>query len=662
MSYKNTTMGDRAVENTHTKTARPREAQGLGSLATPLNTRIGELPRPKEKKALKQAIARLKDALTTRNAALAIGAILWGLAQKEAHYAATSSAIKWARSAASRLGVALTESKAEEIAALLGPIVEEGLLHRVGHFIDILVPHLYPGGKRSQSEARKQNGTYITPYPIARLMVERALQAAEEWPPLSLLDPGTGTGVFLSAALHVLSHRGLAPDEALKRLCGVEREGALAELARLLLSLEAGLDPEEVLRGLGPQIFVGDFLLKGPPMESREKASAHGPYSVIVMNPPYERISKIDRAGEATKLEAREYAGRIRQSGLYPLAGREALDAHRLFVERALGLLAPGGGASFIIPATFLTDAAAKELRRHLLDRGWIVSVDLYPERTRLFEGVSQEVVILTLASSRRGGGDHQIQVLYRGNHIDALPLKEVRVISKDFPLPMLNRRGLALYRHLARYPRLGDLPGVVIQRGELDQTKDRKLLGHGNGRLLRGKHLRRFALLGEDRCDLEALSVRKRGSAKVKHVFQPRLAGRQVANRHARERLAFAYVMPPTVLGNSLNYILFDTDTTLSSPFDLWVILGLLNSNILNWFFHVNNSNNHVALYELESLPLPAEANPQVVDRIRTIAITATNEGPKPELQEELDRLVLEAFGLDKRDLEGVFPSIEIG
>lgn len=465
--------------------------------------------------------------------------------------------------------------------------------------------------------------------------------------------------MFLSAALHVLSHRGLTPHEALKRLFGAERDRVLAELAKLLLSLEAGLDPEEALRGRDPRILTEDFLLESPLVEAERGVSARASYSVIVMNPPYERISKVDKADEGTRLSAKGYAERIRRSGFYPLTGRGVLDAYRLFMERALGLLAPGGGASFIVPATFLTDDAATKLRRHILDGSWVVSVDLYPERARLFEGVSQEVVILTL-SSRRRGDNHQIRVFYRGNRVDEVPLKEVRGLSKDHPLPVLNRRGLALYRHLARHPRLGDLPGVVIQRGELDQTQDRELMGHGGGgRFLRGEHLRRFALLGEERCNLEALLARKRRSSKVNHIFRPRLAGRQVANRHARERLVFAYVTPPAVLGNSLNYILFDPDATSPSPFDLWTVLGLLNSKLLDWFFHVNNSNNHIGLYELEALPLPSGANPNVLARIRTIAIDATTDGPRPELQEELDRLIVEAFGLEVRDLEGVFPPL---
>lgn len=645
-------MGKIAVQ-----TDQPHRAQNPSfPITPPFNIRAGEPLSSSEKEVLKQAIARLQSTYDRRDAALTIAAILWARAQQEVHYPPSEVTLRWARLAALQLGVDMTETTGERIFTLLSPL-EGRLLWRVGHFIDTLAPYVYPGDKGGQLEGRKRSGAYITPYPIARLMVERALEARKE-PLLSLLDAGTGTGVFLSAALHALFHRGFSPREALERLFGVEREAALATLARLLLALEACVEPENALLGHGPRIFTEDFPLVGSPAGLKEGVSTYAPYSIIVMNPPYERISKVDRADKITKLSAQHYAERIRRSGLYPLSSRGALDAYRLFMERALQLLSPGGSASFIVPATFLADEAAANLRRHLLDRGWIASLDLYPERTRLFNGVTQEVVILTLSAPRGRADDRGIQVLYRGHHVDTHPLREVKGLSKDHPLPILNRKGLALYKHLAKQPRLGDLTGVIVQRGELDQTNDSELMGHGEGRLLRGKHVRRFLLLGKDRCDMEALLARKRGSPKAAHIFLPRLAGRQVANRHAKERLVFAYIRPPAILGNSLNYVLFEA--TPPSPFDLWVLLGLLNSKLLNWFFHVNNSNNHIGLYELEALPIPLFASPQVVKEIGALATTATSHGSRPELQEELDRLVVAAFGLDVDNLEGVFPSIE--
>lgn len=165
------------------ETTKSRELKGLGPRVAPINTRAGGLPSSSEKKVLNQAMAWLQSTLATRDAALAIAATLWGLAQREAHSTTTGAAIRWAQSAASRLGVVLTEPQAEKILFQVNPI-GEGLLHRVGHFIDALLPHLYPEDKHTQSGARKRSGTYITPYPIARLMVERAFQATEERLPL----------------------------------------------------------------------------------------------------------------------------------------------------------------------------------------------------------------------------------------------------------------------------------------------------------------------------------------------------------------------------------------------------------------------------------------------------------------------------------------------
>jgi len=617
-----------------------------------LNTR--KLPSlAKEEEALIFAnIDYLTKHLPQPHAALAIVAVLWAQAAWQVNKGGGFPPVKWAQTASLQLGVEITPDLALRVMSDLSPLAP-GLPEKIGAVFDHIAPTLFQDGRGRQGKRQKREGFFVTPYRIARTMVERALDCADGEIG-GILDPGTGTGVFLSAALHALVERGYSPHEALVRLYGVERNPVLAKMAEWLLSLEAGMDPEEVLSGGGARIWTEDFLMPGP----NGVVDAHGPYTVIVMNPPYERVAKVDGADPEDKRVSAAYADRIRSSGAYPLTAAGPLEAYRLFIERALRLLSSDGVMSFVVPSTILADRAATLLRRELLTTTQVESIDLYPERARLFRGATQEVVIITLSKKTPKIEDKRtrIKLLKEGREVSQIPHEEVRGLTPGWVVPLLTEPQMRLFKELSAFPRLGDVPGVKVLRGELDQSLDAELIGAGEARFLRGKHIHRFRAAEGERCDLARLIEKRRGSFKVEHVALPRLAGRQVSNQGSGERLVFAYVEPPAVLGNSLNYVLLDEDKAPAGT-TLWTLLGVLNSRVLDWYFRAINSNNHVGIYELKELPVPVTADVEALSEIGCLAreLTACG-GRNPELRNRLDAVVARAFGLEP---ESVIPLI---
>jgi len=65
---------------------------------------------------------------------------------------------------------------------------------------------------------------------------------------------------------------------------------------------------------------------------------------------------------------------------------------------------------------------------------------------------------------------------------------------------------------------------------------------------------------------------------------------------------LKFAPVPSEAVLANSCNYIVVSDDLGGDT---LLYLLGVLNSDLMNWRFEVSNTNNHVSNRELSSLPI---------------------------------------------------------
>jgi succinate dehydrogenase flavin-adding protein (antitoxin of CptAB toxin-antitoxin module) len=86
--------------------------------------------------------------------------------------------------------------------------------------------------------------------------------------------------------------------------------------------------------------------------------------------------------------------------------------------------------------------------------------------------------------------------------------------------------------------------------------------------------------------------------------------------------------------------------------------LLAILNSSLLNWIFKKTSTNNHVNVYELESLPIKsfeksdAKKISEIVQKISTVKSTSQQTSTLSEeilsLQLELDGFVFKNYGID--------------
>ena len=93
----------------------------------------------------------------------------------------------------------------------------------------------------------------------------------------------------------------------------------------------------------------------------------------------------------------------------------------------------------------------------------------------------------------------------------------------------------------------------------------------------------------------------------------------------------------------------------------DAKFLVGLLNSKLLNWLFKITSTNNHVNLYELESLPIPkiTKSNQKIVNEIIALvdeilklkAKDSTTDTSK--LESEIDSLVYKLYNLTNKEIK---------
>jgi len=502
---------------------------------------------------------------------------------------------------------------------------------------------------------RRRSGLFFTPDWMAGRLAEMAVggrpsQSGGRSPGrgLKILDPACGSGRLLLAVVRLLAsglspgspERGAAVREIISAgIRGIDIDPIAVQIARTELWLLA--DPERgPLPGLSTSIVVGDAI-GGPLRGGRRSRGAldwerafpqavgggRG-FDAVIANPPFEVLK-----GFARRQGLAGYVERIRRSG-YELALYGSLNTYRLFLERSLELLRPGGRLAIVLPFGFMTDKTAAPLRAHMLRAGWIRRLESYPESARTFEGVGQSVVLLGGVKETPAlkevvvveGGDENAEWRVSIDDLEALD-------SEQLPVPILAVSALDLAARLRRVnpSTLGEFAEGRV--GEVDQTFYRRFMlsRPGKGLLVRGTHLApyRANLDGGDPTerwlDAEGFAAARAAGRWKQDLESERVVQTGIVNIEARRRFVAALVPAGVFLGNSLNYWVPRTRDGWDLESANGYLLGLLNSTPCEWRFRLTSSNNNVNLYEVRSLPLPALVPDFPADRLQAFLDRST-------------------------------------
>jgi adenine-specific DNA-methyltransferase len=349
-------------------------------------------------------------------------------------------------------------------------------------------------------------------------------------------------------------------------------------------------------------------------------------FDAVVGNPPYEIVS-VKESGLRERTREQAYFRKAHRT----CQGK--INTYRLMLERGLDLLADGGTLGFIVPATLLADSSAEKIRRLVLDCSTVVEASVIPEKARVFEGVTQALLILIL---RKGDKTRSIRPIFRNSTDprDAKPgactnRRLIEMTGGRVPLLRTDEEKKFL-EAILRYPQLagnGNVePVAQVHQGEINLTTHRECItvSPTGYPLIRGEHVFPFRLVHPSRRGkrldwvLPEMLGRGRYLNKAKIAVQrlplvqkPREGRRgtpwdserivlgRVVNMATDRRLKAAAVPPGTFLGDMTNFLRDPTE-----PPDY--LLGLLNSRLLNWRIKITSTNNYLSAQEIGSLPVP--------------------------------------------------------
>jgi Alw26I/Eco31I/Esp3I family type II restriction m6 adenine DNA methyltransferase len=492
---------------------------------------------------------------------------------------------------------------------------------------------------------------------------------------LRTLDPACGPGVFLVSAMNTFvkamengirfARKSGVIDETLeeagilnylhtirRNLYGVDVDAGALEVTDVSLSLLSKSTDDS---SFGTSLKQGNSLISLKGLNGKQSHGHYfsntatrlpfewpdefvevlrsGGFDFVVMNPPYERLKpnlaeflrerilsgdrKIHLEEFKTyKDQLKEDLEYFRQSGEYQLGNKYSIDVYRLFIERAIQLSREGGKIGFIVPSTILGDFSAYPLRKSIILENKLQTVTDFVETSRLFDGVTQSVSVLSL---QKGGTTTSFQGQFGLKDIDEVSSrKRVRIQTKRIEsvvgpflsIPQVNTGSWTLLDKMHKHPTIASVDWLSVKRGELDLTLNRSCIisNETSFRLIRGTNISRYSLLPKSTrtpefVDIEKLRETLGSSSRIDDINKPRIACQQVSNRTQRWRLKFANVPLGVVLANSCNYLLLTKGT---SKVRLSFIMSILNSELMNWRFGLTSTNNHVSNRELCRLPLP--------------------------------------------------------
>ena len=551
----------------------------------------------------------------------------------------------------------------------------------------------------------------------------KGLPALEELLTLRTLDPACGTGVFLTSAMRVydramrtgiqnaitggtsrskLRAAGvLNYSQAIRQnLFGVDVDSGALEVTDVSLRLLSQTDFNNLgpsglnkslkqgnslisLKGLRGEDDYGHFfedVVSRTPFEWHNEfvdILRNGGFDFVVMNPPYERLKPnlaeflrerlltgerdIDLENFSKHKERlREDVRYFRESGEYHFSNKYTIDTHRLFIERSLQLTSKGSKIGFIVPSTILGDLSSHALRSSIINDNSLLSIDDFPETSRLFDGVTQSVSVVTL---ERGGNTKSFLARFGLNDLDDAKTRNQiriqaekieRVVGPSLSIPQVNNVGWKLISKLHELPSISNLDWLTVKRGELDLTLNRDCIKSNTTdfRLIRGSNISRYLLTkrrgrNAEFVDMDQLKKSLGASSRAEHIGLPRIACQQVSNRTQRWRLKFASIPADVVLANSCNYIL---DTGKSRTPHQHFLLGVLNSELVNWRFSLTNTNNHVSTRELTQLPIPVPGTPNSKE-LHNLLVKEVKHRKSSILEPRIEALVFALYRFNMKE-----------
>ncbi|MCQ2921057.1 Eco57I restriction-modification methylase domain-containing protein [Helicobacter pylori] len=372
-------------------------------------------------------------------------------------------------------------------------------------------------------------------------------------------------------------------------------------------------------------------------------------FDCIIGNPPYMQVKK-----------------GLYSSIFYPFSEGKDIgkqNTYKVFIELGFNLTKQKGLISLITQSSIMCDCSAQFTRELLLKYCQIHYFVEFNKKQKLFSNVIQGVCILEFLKDRPNK-EHAFKIAINNTQIQMNQIQYEQIkqdeILKFFPLyeiPLIKSGEMEIIRKIKTNKiSLRDLLEKSLQGNintiHLKAIQDQK---ETNGRIYKGANCHRYFL------DTQYLFAKD--NQITQQIFEKNYYQNIIVTQNITGT-SDAYRIHANLIEVKNQEMLFLDTCNLSYCKErehAKFLVGLLNSRLLDWLFRKTSTNNHVNLYELETLPIPkiTEKNQELADKITDCAeriLKSKEEDPKANtqgLEKEIDALVYQLYHLTDEEIK---------
>ncbi|GLP22481.1 type II restriction endonuclease Eco57I subunit R [Helicobacter pylori] len=380
-------------------------------------------------------------------------------------------------------------------------------------------------------------------------------------------------------------------------------------------------------------------------------------FDCIIGNPPYMQVKK-----------------GLYSSIFYPFSEGKDIgkqNTYKVFIELGFNLTKQKGLISLITQSSIMCDCSAQFTRELLLKYCQIHYFVEFNKKQKLFSNVIQGVCILEFLKDRPNK-EHAFKIAINNTQIQMNQIQYEQIkqdeILKFFPLyeiPLIKSGEMEIVRKIKTDKiSLRDLLEKSLQGNintiHLKDIQDQK---ETNGRIYKGANCHRYFL------DMQYLFAKD--NQITQQIFEKNYYQNIIVTQNITGT-SDAYRIHANLIEVKDQEMLFLHTCNLSYCKErehAKFLVGLLNSRLLDWLFRKTSTNNHVNLYELETLPIPqiTEKNQELADKITDCAeriLKSKEKDPKAntlDLEKEIDALVYQLYHLTDEEIKIIEDGQEI-
>jgi len=511
---------------------------------------------------------------------------------------------------------------------------------------------------------RKNNGIYYTDIRLSDYLIDEMFEFYPELKTKAILgktffEPCVGSGMFVFSFLNKAKNY-LAKEDMIRLLSNI----FVAEIDSKALELFVNNLKLFYDSVVGADIDIESYKKTNTSLhllfsQRNEKFSFYNldqsfpnnpniKFDIIITNPPYKNLKAEKDKGEST---ASYEAERVYYENIslfaknhFNFSNSGVLNIYKLFVEEIVSIYSSKDAIiGLLIPSTILTDKSCEGLRYLCFEKSKCVSINVIQESNSLFDGIQAMSSLLFKKGNKTSELRIDTNFEINANHNYQIIDYSKRLESEDNSIIVLSKNDEILLAKINSMDKLKSLSFIKNKRGELDLTMFKSYIQKESTqfRLLRGRDLALFHIK-DNNLDFVDPSFLDKTIKGIDSQID-RIACQQISNMAKEKRLIFSFIPKNYILGNSCNYLLcYKNDFGI----DIFYLLGLMNSSIMNWFFKLKSSNNHINNYEIDEFPIPLKPA-SIIAEISKLTQEHYNDSNYYNLVPKIDELVNKLFDI---------------